>query len=99
MTTVNATEGGKDVTVTLKVQSGEGGSPMALPLTVNVSNDTTAQVLELCATLQEGKEMCQSLEDVVKAQGQNQSSGASSNDTSSASGNTTDANNNDNEDD
>jgi hypothetical protein len=90
----NATEGGKDVTVTLKIQSSEGGSPMDLPLTAKVSNDTKIQDIELCGTMQEGKEMCQSLEEVVKAQ--NQSSGESSNE-SNTSGNSTDKNG-DNED-
>jgi len=91
----NTTEGGKDFTVTLKLQSSEGGSPMDFPLKAKVSNDTKAQDLELCTNLQEGKEMCQSLKDVVKAE--NQSSGASSNESSSSSENSTD-NNNDDED-
>jgi hypothetical protein len=92
----NATEGGKEVTVTLKIRSSEEGSPMDLPLTAKVSNDTNIQDIELCGTMQEGEEMCQSLEEVVKAQGENQTSGESSNETS-ASSNATDENN-DNED-
>ncbi|HEY9398719.1 MAG TPA: hypothetical protein VIP29_02345 [Nitrososphaeraceae archaeon] len=95
----NATEGGKDFTVTLKLQSSEGGSPMDFPLKAILSNDTQAQDLELCATLQGGEEMCQSLEDVVQAQGQNQSSGATANETSGASGNATDEDDEDDEDD
>jgi len=46
--------------------------------------------------LSEEKEMCQSLEEIVKAQGENQTSDESSNETS-ASGNSPDKNN-DNED-
>ena len=53
-----------------------------------VSNDTKTQDLEFCVSLSEEKEMCQSLEEIVKAQGENQTSGESSNETS-ASGNST----------
>jgi hypothetical protein len=92
----SSTEGGKDVTVTLSVQNGQGGSPAQVPLTAKVSNDTKTQDLEFCVSLSEEKEMCQSLEEIVKAQGENQTSGESSNETS-ASGNSPDKNN-DNED-
>jgi hypothetical protein len=90
------TEGGKDVTLTLTVQNGQGGSPAQVPLTAKVPNDTKTQDVEFCVSLSEEKQMCQSLEKIVKAQGENQTSGESSNETSS-SGNTTDKNN-DNED-
>jgi hypothetical protein len=92
----SSTEGGKDITVTLSVQNGQGGSPAQVPLTAKVSNDTKTQDLEFCVSLSEEKEMCQSLEEIVKAQGENQTSGESSNETS-ASGNLPDKNN-DNED-
>jgi hypothetical protein len=92
----SSTEGGKDVTVTLSVQNGQGGSPAQVPLTAKVSNDTKTQDIEFCVSLSEEKEMCQSLEEIVKAQGENQTSGESSNETS-ASGNPPDKNN-DNED-
>lgn len=88
---VNATEA-KDVTVNLKVQTGQDGSPIEIPITAKVSNDTTAQDLELCAVVQEGNEMCNSLEDLVKAPEENQSNGTSSDessDESSSSGNST----------
>jgi hypothetical protein len=95
----NATEGGKDVRVTLKIRSGEEGSPIDLLLTAEVSNDTNIQDLELCGTMQEGNEMCQSLEEVlqtleevVEAQGDDQTSSESSNETST-SGESTDENN------
>jgi hypothetical protein len=78
--------------VTLSVQNGQGGSPAQVPLTAKVSNDTKTQDLEFCVSLSEEKEMCQSLEEIVKAQGENQTSGVSSNETS-ASGNSPDKNN------
>lgn len=83
----NATET-KDVTVNLKVQTGQDGSPTEIPLTAKVSNDTTVQDIELCAVVQEGNEMCNSLEDLMKASEENQSNGAES-DESSSSGNAT----------
>ena len=84
---VNATEA-KDVTVNLKVQTGQDGSPTEIPLTAKVSNDTTVQDIELCAVVQEGNEMCNSLEDLMKASEENQSNGTAS-DESSSSGNAT----------
>jgi hypothetical protein len=88
---VNATEA-KDVTVNLKVQTGQDGSPTEIPLTAKVSNDTTVQDIELCAVVQEGNEMCNSLEDLMKASEENQSNGTASDessDESSRSGNAT----------
>ena len=85
---VNATEA-KDVTVNLKVQTGQDGSPTDIPITAKVSNDTTVKDLELCAVVQEGNEMCNSLEDLVKAPEENQSNETSSEE-SSSSGNSTD---------
>jgi hypothetical protein len=95
---VNATEA-RDVTVNLKVQTGQDGSPTEIPITAKVSNDTTAQDLELCAVVQEGNEMCNSLEDLVKAPEENQSNGTSSDessDESSSSGNSTENEDEDN---
>jgi hypothetical protein len=63
---VNATES-NDVTVNLMVQTGKDGSPTEIPITAKVSNDTTVQDLELCAIVQGGDEMCNSVEDLVKA--------------------------------
>jgi hypothetical protein len=88
---VNATEA-KDVTVNLKVQTGQDGSPTEIPLTAKVSNDTTVQDIELCAVVQEGNEMCNSLEDLMKASEENQSNGTASDESSeesSRSGNAT----------
>ena len=92
---LNATEA-KDVTVTLSVQSGGDGSPMQIPVTAKVANDTQAQDLELCHTLQGEEETCNSLEQIVQAASENQTSGAASNESSSSSGNATE---NDEEDD
>jgi hypothetical protein len=78
--------------VTLSVQNGQGGSLALVPLTAKVSNDTKTQDLAFCVSLSEEKEMCQSLEEIVKAQGENQTSGESSNETS-ASGDSSDKNN------
>ena len=91
-----ATEGGKDVTVILSIQSSEGESPKELQLTAKVSNDTQVQDLEICGTMNEGEEMCKSLGEVIEAQGENQTSDESSNETST-SGDSNDGNN-DNED-
>ena len=88
---VNATQA-KDVTVNLKVQTGQDGSPTEIPITAKVSNDTTVKDLELCAVVQEGKEMCNSLADLVKAPEENQSNETASDkssDESSNSGNST----------
>ncbi|HEX5573776.1 MAG TPA: hypothetical protein VFX26_04535, partial [Nitrososphaeraceae archaeon] len=53
---LNATEA-KEVTVTLSVQGAKDGSPMQIPVTAKVANDTQTQDLELCTTLQGGEEM------------------------------------------
>jgi hypothetical protein len=85
---LNATEA-KEVTVTLSVQSGKDGNPMQIPVTAKVANDTQTQDLELCATLQGGDEMCNSLEEIVQAADENQTNGAPSNESSNSSGNAT----------
>ncbi|CAN5448084.1 hypothetical protein BH18THE1_BH18THE1_11700 [soil metagenome] len=83
----------KDVTVTLKIKTSENGSATEIPVTAKVSNDTKTQDLELCGSLQEGKEMCNSLKDLMKSKGENQSSSES--DQSSGSDNSTNKNNDD----
>ena len=83
----------KDVIVTLKVLTSQNGSPTEIPVTAKVSNDTKSQDLELCSTLQEGKETCNSLQDLMKSKGENQSSSESSE--SSGSDNSTNKNNDD----
>lgn len=83
----------KDVIVTLKVLTSQAGSPTEIPVTAKVSNDTKTQDLELCSSLQEGKESCNSLKDLMKSKGENQSSSESSE--SSGSDNSTNKNNDD----
>lgn len=92
---LNATEA-KEVTVTLSVQGAKDGSPMQIPVTAKVANDTQTQDLELCTTLQGGEEMCNSLEEIVQAASENQTNGTPSNE-SSSSGESTDENNENNE--
>ena len=92
---MNATEA-KEVTVTLSVQGAKDGSPMQIPVTAKVANDTQTQDLELCTTLQGGEEMCNSLEEIVQAAGENQTNGTPSNESSDA-GESTDENNENNE--
>ena len=94
---LNATEA-KEVTVTLSVQSGKDGNPMQIPVTAKVANDTQTQDLELCATLQGGQEMCNSLEEIVQAASENQTNGEPSDESSSSSGNATENDEEDNED-
>lgn len=83
----------KDVIVTLKVLTSQAGSPTEIPVTAKVSNDTKTQDLELCSSLQEGKESCNSLKDLMKSKGENQSSSESSQ--SSGSDDSTNKNNDD----
>ena len=83
----------KDVIVTLKVLTSKAGSPTEIPVTAKVSNDTKTQDLELCSSLQEGKESCNSLQDLMKSKGENQSSSESGE--SSGSDNSTNKNNDD----
>ena len=83
----------KDVIVTLKVLTSQAGSPTEIPVTAKVSNDTKTQDLELCSSLQEGKESCNSLKDLMKSKGENQSSSESSQ--SSGSEDSTNKNNDD----
>ena len=73
------------------VQTSKDGSPTEIPVTAKVSNDTKMKDLELCGTMQEGKEMCNSLGDLMKSKGENQSSSESGK--SSESDNSTNKNN------
>lgn len=93
---LNATEA-KEVTVMLSVQGAKDGSPMQIPVTAKVANDTQTQDLELCTTLQGGEEMCNSLEEIVQAASENQTNGTPSNQ-SSSSGNATENDEDDDED-
>jgi hypothetical protein len=87
----------KSITVDVTIQQGEGGSPTKVPVTAEVPNNTKMQDVQLCSSMKEGKELCQSLKDFMAKQ--NQSSSGSSEESSNGSNNATDnANNNGNED-
>ena len=85
----------KDDTVNLKIQTSQNGSVTEIPVTAKVSNDTKTQDLELSGSLQEGKEMCYSLAEVMKSKGENQSSSESN---QSGSDNSTNKNNKNDDD-
>jgi hypothetical protein len=85
----------KDVTVNLKIQTSPTRSPTEIPVTAKVSNDTKSQDPQLCASMQDLKEQCHSLKDLMKSKGENQSSSESGK--SGGSDNSTNKNN-DNED-
>jgi hypothetical protein len=52
----------KNATITVTLEKGPGGSPVKLPVSAMVPGDTEAKDLELCASLQDGKEVCQPLD-------------------------------------
>jgi hypothetical protein len=52
----------KNATITVTIEKGPGGSPVKLPVSAMVPGDTEAKDLELCASVQGGKEVCQPLD-------------------------------------
>jgi len=52
----------KNATITVTIQKGPGGSPVKLPVSAMVPAGTQAKDLELCASVQGGKETCQPLD-------------------------------------
>jgi hypothetical protein len=78
----------KSITVDVNIQQGEGGSPTKVPVTAMVPNNTKMEDVQLCSSMKEGKESCQSLKDFMPKQ--NQSSGGSSEESSKGSSNSTD---------
>src|SRR5437867_12090558 len=80
----------KSITVDVTIQQGEGGSPTKVPVTAMVPNNTKMQDVQLCSSMKEGKQSCQSLKDFMPKE--NQSSSGSS-EGSKSSSNTTDNNN------
>jgi hypothetical protein len=63
----NATASGnqsqaKNATITVTIEKGPGGSPVKLPVSAMVPAGTEAKDLELCASIQGGKETCQPLD-------------------------------------
>jgi GTP cyclohydrolase FolE2 len=66
----------KSITVDVTIQQGEGESPVKVPVTAMVPNNTKMQDVQLCSSMKEGKQSCQSLKDFMPKQNQS-SSGAS----------------------
>jgi hypothetical protein len=75
----------KSISVDVNIQQGEGGSPTKVPVTAMVPNNTKMQDVQLCSSMKEGKESCQSLKDFMP-----KSSGGSSEESSKGSSNSTD---------
>ena len=85
----------KTITVDVTIQQGEGASPTKVPVTAEVANNTKMQDVQLCSSMKEGKQSCQSLKDFIPKQ--NQSSSGTSEEPSKGSSNTNDnGQNNDN---
>jgi hypothetical protein len=85
----------KTITVDVTIQQGEGASPTKVPVTAEVANNTKMQDVQLCSSMKEGKQSCQSLKDFIPKQ--NQSSSGTSEESSKGSSNTNDnGQNNDN---
>jgi len=82
----------KSITVDVTVQQGEGGSPTKIPITAMVPNNTKMQDVQLCSSMKEGKESCQTLKDLMP-KAESQSSSGSSKESKSSSSNSTDKNN------
>ena len=82
----------KSITVDVTVQQGEGGSPTKIPVTAMVPNNTKMQDVQLCSSMKEGKESCQTLKDLMP-KAESQSSSGPSKESKSSSSNSTDKNN------
>lgn len=82
----------KSITVNVNIQQGEGGSPTKIPVTAMVPNNTKMQDVQLCSSMKEGKESCQTLKDLMP-KSENQSSSGSSKESKSSNSNSTDKNN------
>ena len=72
----------KTISVDVTIQQGEGGSPAKVPVTAEVPNNTKIQDVQLCASMKEGKQSCQSLKDFMPKENKS-SSGSSENHKSS----------------
>jgi hypothetical protein len=79
----------KSITVDVTIQQGEGGSPTKVPVTAMVPNNTKMQDLQLCSSMKEGKESCQSLKDFMpkSSNGSSEESNSSSSSTNNNNGN------------
>ena len=79
----------KSITVDVTIQQGEGGNPTKVPVTAMVPNNTKMQDLQLCSSMKEGKESCQSLKDFMpkSSNGSSEESNSSSSSTNNNNGN------------
>ena len=79
----------KSITVDVTIQQGEGGSPTKVPVTAMVPNNTKMQDVQLCSSMKEGKESCQSLKDFMpkSSNGSSEESNSSSSSTNNNNGN------------
>jgi hypothetical protein len=78
----------KSITVDVAIQQGEGGSHTKVPVTAMVPNNTKMQDVQLCSSMKEGKESCQSLKDFMpKSSSGSSESKSSSNSTDNNNGN------------
>ena len=82
----------KSITVDVTVQQGEGGSPTKIPVTAMVPNNAKMQDVQLCSSMKEGKESCQTLKDLMP-KAESQSTSGLSKESKSSSSNSTDKNN------
>src|SRR5437867_10468052 len=76
----------KSITVDVTIQQGEGGSPTKVPVTAMVPNNTKMQDVQLCSSMKEGKQSCQSLKNFMPKENQS-SSGSSEGSKSSSNSN------------
>jgi len=82
----------KSITVDVTIQQGEGGSPTKVPVTAMVPNNTKMQDVQLCSSMKEGKESCQSLKDFIPKQNQSSSGSSEESKSSSSSSNNNNGN-------
>jgi hypothetical protein len=78
----------KTITVDVTIQPIEGGSPTKVPVTAELPNNTKMQDVQICSSMKEGKQSCQSLKDFMPKE--NKSSSGSSEKSSNGSNNATD---------
>jgi len=82
----------KTISVDVNIAQGENGSPTKIPVTAEVPNNTKMQDVQLCSSMKEGKESCQTLKDLMPKT-ESPSSSGSSKESKSSSSNSTDKNN------
>ena len=82
----------KSITVDVTIQQGEGGNPTKVPVTAMVPNNTKMQDVQLCSSMKEGKESCQSLKDFMPKQNQSSSGSSEESKSSSSSSNNNNGN-------